>query len=368
VSNVAATEPAPETPEPAPADPVAPEPEEIPVPETTEPAAVVEATTPEPRRVAAAIVTAEAFPYSPTDTRLSLLRDLYHSKHDVEAAARSRKASAMMVDAAMTSVIPPGYRPDLYQGELIQGTPVSNACTRIPISDATAFTVPTFASATGLVADNVSGTNPATGTIATSSVSVTPKAVSGIWDCPRELLDASNPGLDQIAITAMLEEYHRDFEADVVTAVLAGATAGTAGPTLKYTASLIKNLAAFPFARFLPADQALAGPTLFQELAGEEDTAGRAKNPYYNPTNSVGVLGAAAATLDVTGMPVVGAWSLPVQQGLILRKTDAAVFESGPQMFRWEEVGPSFIRFAIWGYVGAAVLRAVGVVKYTQTA
>ena len=358
--------PAPDTTEPK---------EETPVADTTTEAVVVEAAAP----VYVPVVKVnDGFPYHAQATDRSFFRDMVNARHDPEAASRAATAQRMLIQAAAgdpttrgtnATLIPAGYRPDLYVGDLLQGAPTVSAFAQYPIGDATPFKVPTYVSSTGLVGDHVEGTNPISGSLSTSEITVSPKAVSGIWNVSREAIDSLNPAIDMIGVAAMREDYTRDLESYVAGIFVAGATAGIAGATTKYQAAVIKNFAAFAATPGLGVAQVfLAGTNLFTWLAGEVDGSGRPLSPFLTPMNSVGQMGVAAGSLSVAGVPVTAAPGVGTAVGLLGLRTAAASFVSPVQSWRWEEKnGPALIQFALFGYVGAAVLRAAALVKYTQT-
>jgi len=320
-------------------------------------------------------VVSDGFPYHSQATDRSYFRDMLNASHNQDAAGRVNVAQRLIAAAGdpttratNPTVIPPGYRPDLYVGEIMQGAPTVSAFASYPISDATPFKVPTFTSGTDLSVDNSEGTNPISGSIATSEVTVSPKAVSGIWNVSREALDAANPAIDMIGMSAMREEYTRDLETYVAGIFVAGASAGTPGATTKYQTAVIKNFAAFVVARYAPAEVFLVGANLYTWLAGEMDTAGRALNPFITPVNSFGQTGVAVGSIAVAGVPVTAAPAVGTALGLLGRRADAASFVSPVLSWRFDEkVGPGLIQFAQWGYTGAAVLRSAGLYKYTQT-
>lgn len=340
--------------------------------ETTNTETVVEAAvTPEPAYVPARI-TAESFPYgTPSASGLSMFRDMVEASHNSDAADRSRKAMAMLTAATgaqattdVAQIIPPGYRPDMYVGEDMWGSPFRAAFPRHSISDATPFKIPALTGTNDLAADHVEGTNPTPGDITFSEIVVTPKAISGSYLVSREALDAANPALDSIVITALREAYDNHAESYVASVITSGfnATAGDAWPSSDFTSAVVGTLAGFVGSRLAEADTVLVKPSAFTELATELDSTGRPMNPYIAPSNANGTIGAAAGRLNVAGIAVRQAWSSPADL-VVAKRTDAAVFESSMLGFRFNEKhGPAAIEFATFGYVGACVLRRAGVV------
>lgn len=363
VAKVAASEAQPETPETPEATPVVEDnPEGDTVDEST---AVVEAAaTPValPR-----VRVQDAFPYRP-GVQASFFGDLLNERHDVEASHRLSVARQMMTAAQVSTdvadIIPEGYRPDLYVGELGVNRPVIDSFQNFSIADAKPFRIPVFVSATDMLADHVEGTNPGDGSLEFDNVMVTPKAVSGQYTVSREVIDGSVPGVDQIILNSIRQAYATESETYAATTILTGATAGT---DITTTIGLRANHAAFQAARKASADFLLLGTALFPALAAEVDGSDRPMNPYVNPSNGFGAVTRGAAQLAVDGYTTPLAWS--IAGGLLGMRTDAAVWESGLSTWRWEEVdGPANIRFAAFGYIAAAVLRPAGVVKFSLDA
>lgn len=367
------------TPHPHPHTPAAPQPEptkkskrkETTVDDTTNPETVEASTVdPAPLVTAPARVTAEAFPYgTPSAAGRSMFRDMVNASHDSEAAQRFTRAQAIVTAAEGTTnlpeIVPPGYRPDLYVDEMLWGSPFMNAFSRYGITDPTPFKIPAFDSSTNLAADHSEGVNPTPGSLSMTELVVTPKAVSGSYDVTREMLDSANPSLDAIILRAMAEEYANHCETSVAAVIEAGATVGTAWPASGYSVALVGAMADFIGNRMAEADVVLAKPATFSDLATETDGSNRPMNPYIGATNADGTLGRAAGTIAVAGIPVRSAWSLTANV-LVAKSTDAAIFASGMQSYRFTEVqGPGIIRFASFGYIGATVLRGSGVVKMT---
>ena len=237
VSDVAASE----TPEVSDTTPVTDEPpteSENPAVDDTTPDTVADVTASAdlPR-----ITVQDAFPYREGVTA-SFFRDMLNARHDVQAAQRVHVAQEMMTAAQKTpsvsQVIPPGYRPDMYQGEEVLGQPIASSVSHMSISDATPFKIPVFGSSASLTADHVEGVNPTDGTLDFDEITVTPKAVSGKFTASREMLDAANPNLDAIIMKAMAEDYANKVENEAAAALLTAATAGTNATAGKVSVAL----------------------------------------------------------------------------------------------------------------------------------
>lgn len=365
---------------------------------------------PEPVRAARFQVTREAPIYAFDGRGPSLVRDAWYAQreHDDDAKERLRRfhaqsneianlaaghvafaanqAAAEFTTVTTTSaaaVIPPGYRPDLFVTMLAQDRPLVNACSRGTIGNATPFVVPVFGSMTNLTDPHTEGNAPVEGTLTMTTKTVTPGAISGKLPLTREIVDSSNPAIDQIALAAMREDYARQTELNVYTLlngtsgaggtitagfVPSGAQAATVDAS---TASALINalrvaLAGYPFARFNAPTMALTGQNATKKLATAADTTGRPLLPSTGAQNSSGIGNAVTQGWFIDGLAHVPAWVMTGvaagdSQVFTLNRADAWVWESPVLAFRFEEKsGPQIIELALFGYFATHLLRPVG--------
>jgi phage head maturation protease len=350
----------------------------------------------------------------------SLIRDVYHRRNGTaqqvaDADARLRKFEAQQQEAAArveafalnggdlqsfatvnrtvgSTVIPPGYRPELYVPQLFQGRPLADLMASGTITDATPFTVPRFASATGGAAAHTEGTNPTDGTLTLgSAITVTPGAVSGRFRITREIIDAANPAIDAIASAAMREAYSQNTEATVYTllngasgvggtitsgfvpsgaAVFAQAAGGSVGSNADEGALLVaalrQQIVDFPFRRFARPDRLVLSQEATRALAAANDSTGRPLLPRLGAMNASGAVSVLDQAFDIDGLAGVPAWSITANTAAdfdtaMWNSMDAWVWESPLLTFRYEEVaGPANIDVALFGYFAAAILRPSG--------
>lgn len=363
---------------------------------------------PEPVRAARFTVQREAPVYTFDGRGASLVRDAWYAQreHDSEAQERIRKfhlqsaevqklaASYVSQQAAQraaqaqfgtqfatvttgtaSEVIPPGYRPDLFVPQLAQGRPLYNMLSRGTIANATPFVVPTFGSITGGTGDHTEGSPPTEGTLALGSETVTPGAVSGKLPLTREIVDSSNPAIDQIALSAMRESYAQQTEQKVYGALNGAAAAAntesqtlTALPVTDHT--LIEKvrdlLARYPFVRFAAPNGAAISQLITRSFAGAKDTTNRQLLPSVGAQNASGLGNAVTMGWFVDGLAFVPAWAITETVGddvaLIMNSMDAWAWESPVLAFRFEEKqGPEIIELALFGYFATHVLRPAGV-------
>lgn len=338
----------------------------------------------------------------------SLVRDSFKARvdNDEEAAARLRKFAAQQEEMAQfatvnrtvgANVIPPGYRPDLYQPQLFQGRPLMGMVSTGALTDATPFTLPTFTSATGASADHVEGTNPTDGTLVIGTRTVTPGAISGLFKVTREVVDASNPAIDAIALAAMRESYSQQTEgkvytelngangvggtitsgfvpsgAAVVTATGVGAT-GAAGVAL--LAAVRQQLVEYPFRRFAAPNRLALASEAAVQFAKATDSTGRPLLPRIGAMNSAGTVSVLDQAFDIDGLAGVPAWSMTGNAAgdadtILFNSQDVWAWESPTLSFRYEErSGPALIELALFGYFAVRILRPSGfsAVRLTTT-
>lgn len=361
---------------------------------------------PQPVRAARYTVTREAPIYSLNGAGPSLVRDgWYAAMHrDDDALDRLRKFRMQTEDLAKltnaelrrqqfttittanaSQVIPPGYRPDLFVPMLMQGRPMVAACSKGTLDNATPFVVPVFSSFSGATADHVEGVNPTDGSLTLTTKTVTPGAVSGRMVLTREIVDSSNPAIDQIALNAMRESYARQTEGKIYTLVNgangAGGTitgdfvpsgaqaatyVGTTGTPPALIAGIRERLAKYPFNRFAAPQVGLMGQNATTILAKAADTTGRPIFPSIGAQNTAGLGNAVQQGWSVDGLPFVPAWAMTgVAAGdtqiAIINPLDLWAWESALLTFRYEEKsGPALIEFALFGYFATHLLRPVG--------
>lgn len=333
----------------------------------------------------------------------SLVRDAWYAarEHDDDAIERLRKyrqqseeMTQLVTDQAhfapqttttAAAVVPPGYRPDLYVTQLQQGRPLVSGASQGTLGNATPFTVPVFTSATSVTADHVEGTNPSDGTLAFATRTITPQAISGRLVLSREIVDAANPAIDQIALASMRESYARQTEAKVYT-LLNGASGaggtitsgfvpsgsqastyvGSTGTPPALIAGIRKQLALYPFSRFASPQSAFMGSNATTILATAVDTTGRPVFPSLGAQNAPGSGNSATQGWNVDGLDFVPAWAMTGtaagdSQIFILNRSDLWVWESSLLTFRFEEKqGPANIELNVFGYFATHLLRPVG--------
>lgn len=278
-----------------------------------------------------------------------------------------------------SQIIPPGYRPDLFVNELRRNRPIVSKMSRGTITDATPFTVPRFVSSTTATADHVEGVNPAEGSMVLDALTVSPGAVSGRFDLTREIVDASNPAIDAIALSTMRESYNRQTEQKAYAELNVNANVGVSTNVdlsllQAFTAAdqaaavkLLRNLLArYPFTRFSSPTGAVMGQLVTVAMSDAQDSTGRPLLASVGATNAVGIGNALDQGWFVDGLAFTPAWAFTENVGdeaaLIINKNDVWAWESPLLTFRFEEKqGPAVIELALFAYFATKVLRPAGI-------
>ena len=352
-----------------------------------------------------AVVTREAPVYSMNGLGPSLVRDSWHARNGDQAAReRLRKFEAQTADVAQqaasamfaanttnaAAVITPGYRPDLYVTQLMKGRPLVGGVSRGALEDATPFTIPSFTGSSGMSGDHTEGSNPSAGTLTIGTVTVTPVAISGLFQLTREIVDSSNPAIDAIAMQAMGESYSQQTEAKVYTElngangvggtitsgfVPSGAQASTtSGQGDELIAGIRAAEALYPFRRFAAPTRGYLSQEGTSALATAVGTDGRPLLPSVGAQNSAGIGNAVNQAWFVDGLTFEPCWSMTGNAAgdadvVMLNQADVWAWESGLLTFRYEERnGPALIDLALFGYFATRVLRPVGLSGIRHTA
>jgi HK97 family phage major capsid protein len=313
----------------------------------------------------------------------SFFSDLYRQSSNPDAAERLRAHSNHMraeTTASLPGVIPPKWLADLYTTMGQQDAALWNNIAKYPIADARPFSLPGqtgVTTTTTQAAENDAltdgdGYNAAAATI-------TPVTITGQETISRQLLDASNPTIDQLILDDLQRSYIAQRENRIGVAIRAVGT--------PYTVSYgdFSNPAAAGYAYDLVVDASifvrkglLMRPTFlatdydaFALLLKLKDSAGRplVVDTPYGPQN---VAGMASLLADGTfaKLPLVVSEGMnptadAADAGLAVVHGPSVVgFESAGMTFRYEEVaGPQSIRLGLWKYFAVAVRQSTRAVK-----
>lgn len=321
-----------------------------------------------------AYVEAEASIYTFGGGGHSLVRDAFYARAegDAEAADRIRRFNAQVADgnpasvqalataAAETTttapdVVPTLHRPDLMRAMIDRARPVISRVPNIPITSATPFNIPEVGDFTG-VAEHVEGTaHAAEGDLAVTGSPVQPRATSGAYRISRELVDASNPALDRIALRKMVKDYRGLSESKMVAALIAADTAADV-LSVSTVMGLRAQLLAFINDDDEGADFVACSPDFLSTLGADVDGTGRPHLPVVGPMNALGTWKPGGTGSTVENAELVRAARVTASKAIIVRSEGALWFESPVQQFSFSEVeGPGIIKLALWAYTAAAV-------------
>lgn len=274
-------------------------------------------------------------------------------------------------------------RPEMYVPNLRFSRPLWDLVTTGTLDSITAFTVPKFSSASGLVGPHTQGVEPTPGAFAATVQTVTPTAISGKVEINREVWDqGGNPQTDTIVWQEMQAAYFEAAETNLATllnglsaaTLYSGAEINLAGAVDDALDDAVSNLMTdLQFVRGGNRYTSWAADAqLYKAMSNARDTTGRKLYPLIGPTNASGTIAPRNASIDVNGQMVRPAWAL--SQGIAANAQNSYFFVpesvwawlSAPKRFTFEYQVKS-IDMAVWGYTGSAVLRNsdVGRLDYT---
>lgn len=289
--------------------------------------------------------------------------------HDGEARQRVERfideAWTFAVSTSNVSTLNPTQnRPDLYVPNLTFTRPLWELVTTGGLSDKTPFTVPKFASASGLVGDHTEGVEPTPGAFAATSQTVSPAPLSGKIEINREVWDqGGSPQADGIIWGEMLNGWFEAIEAKIA-ARLATTATGELNLAGAVDSALVDAMTAYyaglQFVRGGNRFTATAADQkLFTALIGAKDGSGRKLLPIIGPANAQGTTDSNFGGVALGTQNVRAAWALG--QGTNTRSysfvpSSVWAWASAPKKFTFEYQVKS-IDMAIWGYFGSAILR-----------
>lgn len=292
-----------------------------------------------------------------------------------DLAARQRAEGFLETVFAVTpanvaTLNPNRNRPDLYVDQLEYAYPLYDAMNAGTLTDVTPFVIPKFNTATGLVADHVTGTEPTPGAFTATSQTITPTAVSGKVEVTREAWDqGGNPQMSGLIWRQMTRGYYEALEA--YAAAQLAAVAGSIADLTITTGATDGTLDAAIKAALVPLQFVRGGNRfrtvftqvdLYKALVAAKDTAGRPLYPLLNPQNANGQAEGVYAAVDAHGMRWLPAWPLAATgtvaaSSYTFDRDKVHLWASAPRQINlewrvaWVDVG-------IWGY------KAFGVTDY----
>lgn len=268
---------------------------------------------------------------------------------------------------------PTRNRPDMYVDQKDFTYPIWETIDKGTLTDITPFTFPKFSSASGLVGAHTEGAEPSSGTIVTTSQTVTPTAISGKAKITRETWDqGGNPQVSGLIWRQMVKGWYEALEAAAV-ALLDGVTptgitltagGGTTGQTL--SSELEAAFANLQYIRggFRFTDM-FTQIDLYKGLAAAKDDAGRPLYPRLGATNANGTARERFAAMDVAGVLALPAWALAATGSVaassyLFDRADVHGWASTPQRLEFN-IEVAHVYIGIWGYKATAISDLTGV-------
>src|SRR5690554_2051469 len=314
------------------------------------------------------------------NSRYSFFGDLYRSRMFRDEVATQRlieHTRALDTTTDGVGVVPPKWLTEEFELLARQGRALAAAVRNIPLGDdPRPLTLPKqTAGVSTAVAEQANENDPLPDVDEWESDVdvVTPKPTAGKQIVSRQMLDMSNPAIDQLIYDDLVAEYNRQVEAKVGAAVIAaaGTPVTTFATEAEFSAlgaaydSIIDLGVAVLEARKLPADLLVMRTRRWGAFKKLKDSEGRPLIPSGSggPVNVFGV-GTVQAAGIIDDLPVIvteglGTSSYP-ESYVAMRASDTLLFESNLLRFRFEEqAGPESVVLGIWGYT-AVIVRQGG--------
>lgn len=327
---------------------------------------------PEPTVVPRVETVAEEAPYrfDGTAGKFSFFNDAKAAYVDNDGDSRNRiekfLTETFVSTGNVSSLTPPGFRPDLYVDERPIKRPLASMVSGGSLNDINPFYVPKFSTAGNLVNPHVEGVEPTLATFTATEQLVEPHALSGKAEITRELEDKAGPAVDQMIWAKMVRAYFVQAEARIA-ALIAGASGGPAALALNgVNAALADDLDA----TFIDVDDfdrygvLAASPALFKALATARDADGRKLFSSVNPSNGDGTR-TGRGTLDLDGITAVKVAGLT--DSFLIEQGAAYAWLQAPRKLTFD-IQVKSIYIGLFGYAAEAVIDSAGVRKVTYAA
>lgn len=334
----------------------------------------------------------------------SFFADLYRTRMGDEIAAQriADHQRALTTGTHGPGIVPPHWLTEEFETLARQGRALANAVRPIPLGDdPRPLTLPKQTAGTDAVVSEQTTeavANPEWDDDAydTDVDTVAPRPTSGKQIFSRQMLDMSNPAIDQLIYGDLIAVYNNKVEARVCTAVkavgtvLPGLTGGAgveaqtteaefadvANPANKDSGEQLALRAAIEVrkARHMPADIVAMTVDRYGKYLALKDSTGRPLMPSETagPMNVIGVGSVAVdgrlpgSALGVIATDGMGTGAYP-DAFCAVRASDVLLFESNMLRFRYEEqAGPENIVLGIWGYTAVLVRQGTKAVKRVE--
>lgn len=288
-----------------------------------------------------------------------------------EHGAYQTRAAGLTTGSNGPGVVPPKWLVDEFAEIARQGRALANMVRNIPLGDdPRPMTLPKQTAGTDsviLAQTNENDALTATDVWDSDVDTVSPKPIAGAQVVSRQMIDMSNPAIDQLIYSDMLSAYNLKIEKLVGAAITAAGTSGGGaalaaqeGDTVPVTAQAHYARQAVKAAIQVRKNRKL-GANLFAMSVGRygefldlRDTTGRPLVPEDSPGQAMNVMGIGSVNVDgrYRGLAIVATEGmLNDLEFAAVRSTDVLLFESDMLRFRYEEVlGPQSIKLGVWAY------------------
>lgn len=288
------------------------------------------------------------------------------------------RESFAVTSTGVASLNPAINRPDLYVNPPGNRTPLWDLINKGDLPNGLQpFTLPKFATGTGLVAAHVEGTEPTPGAFTTTSQTITPSALSGKVQVSREVFDmGGNPAISNLIWDRMVRVYSESLEAAAATHVgtLTAAAditlAGGAGTDAAVIASLQSGIVGLNFAPAYDFSAFAVERVLYAKLANLLSSDGRPVFPALGASNSNGTVGNLFQSLNINGLrgiPVGALASTPaaLNSSWIFDPSTIHGYATAPQ--RLEFAGSTGAAGTVYGPVQGVDLALFGYSAFANT-
>lgn len=316
--------------------------------------------------------------YRPGGQR-SFFADMYAARQGDTAAREALDRHQRALTSATAAggggnIIPPQYLASLFAPDAKFGAPVAASFPQYSLANAAPFNLPKQTGSGSIQNQSAENTHPTPVDPTFSQVAVTPVTKVGSNVFSRQLLDGSNPAIDQIIASDLRGELLESNDTLATAALLSagGATDTSTTDAKTLLQTILKGIPLVYGARKAPADTVYMSPAAFGYLAAALDSTGRPLINAYAPMNAFGAGNTADMVTSIGGLPVILAPTIveaAVFKVVIAKRSDFGFFTSGAIQFRYEEKsGPESIEIGVWQYVAALTGRyPTGVRVITHT-
>jgi len=366
ITQVAATEETPETPE-----------AEIPAEDNPQENTVEETTAPVQDEVTASAVVHAAAPVAYAKPRSPINSQATYLEHSIKAKMGSHDSAQYVMAADDSFTTNPAFTPVQYVNQVIDTSigsrPAIDAIGSRAITQSGMVISHPKITVSGSVATTAEGGAPSETGIESAYVNLDVVKKSGMQRYSLEILERSSPDFFQAMVDNMTRAYNRATDAAVIAALTAGGVQGA--PVAATSAGVISYVSTEAPAAYLATGDLpsayIAGTSQWSLLLGATDSTGRPIYNAYNPMNNGGVVGPQSIRGNVLGLdlyvdPNAVATTID-ESAFIVTPSAVAIYESPILRMSTNVVTSGEIETMLYGYLAVGVLVAGGVRRFNLT-